>query len=81
MADTKSIEINIYLLERTETAIFGEWAKCIVAAASEQQARQIANEAASAEGYVWTDGALTQIRRIGVAEDGIQGVILAAPEE
>ena len=83
--DTKSIEIYLWLLERTETADPGQMAKCLVAASTEHQARQIANEDAngmdpSVAGYVWTDGALVASRRLGVADDEIQGVIFWAPE-
>lgn len=77
---TKTIELYLWLLERTETAYAGEWAKCIVAATTESQARQIANEDAGAEGYVWTDGSLTQAKRLGIADDGVQGVVLSAGE-
>jgi hypothetical protein len=77
---TKTIEIYLWLLERTETAYSGEWAKCIVAGTTAEQARQIANEDSGAEGYVWTDGSLTQIKRLGIADDGVQGVVLFAGE-
>lgn len=80
MDDTKSIGIYLYLLERTETAYTGEWSKCIVAATSEQSARQIANSECGGEGYVWTDGGRTDAKQIGVAEDGVQGVVLAQTE-
>lgn len=76
----KSISIYLYLLERTETAYSGEWAKCIVAATNESSARQMANESAEAEGYVWTDGHLTSARKIGLADDGVSGVVLSAAE-
>lgn len=73
---TKSIELYIFLLERNETPAHGEWAKCLVAATSEKAAGEIANEASEAEGYVWNDGARTSIRRIGIADDGVQGLIM-----
>jgi hypothetical protein len=76
----KSIELYLYLLERTETAYPGEWAKCIVAAKSEESARQIANESSEAEGYVWTDRGLTQSKKIGIADDEVQGIVLSATE-
>jgi hypothetical protein len=76
----KTIEIYLYLLERTETAYADEWAKCIVAAPDESSARQAANEDSKAEGYVWTDGNMTSAKRIGVADDGVQGVILHETE-
>ena len=76
----KSIEIGIWLLERTETAGPDEWAKCVVAAATETEARQLANEESKAEGYVWTNGSLASVRKIGVADEGIQGVVLSAAE-
>ncbi len=80
MSNTKTIEIYLWLLERTESAHTGEWAKCIVAGTTEQQARQIANEDSNAEGYVWTDGSLTQAKKIGTADDGVQGIVLWATE-
>jgi len=76
----KSISIYLFLLERTETAYAGEWAKCIVAATTESSARQIANEGAEAEGYVWTDGHLTSAKKIGIADDGVSGIVLSAAE-
>ena len=80
MNDGKSIEVYLYLLERTDTAYGDEWSKCIVAATSEKRAREIANEEAKADGYVWTDGSLVSAKRIGVADDEIQGIQLFATE-
>lgn len=76
MVEGKSIEMYLYLLERTDTAYGDEWSKCVVAASSEKRAREIANEEAKADGYVWTDGALASARRIGVAEEDVQGVVI-----
>ena len=75
-----SISINIYLLERTETSHPDAWAKVVVAAATESQARQIANAESGAEGYVWTDGNLVQAKLLGVAGLDVHGVILSAKE-
>lgn len=79
MAGTgKSITLNLYVLERIDTVYNDEWAGCLVAATSESSARQIANEESKAEGYVWTDAGRTNARKIGVADDGVQGVVLHA---
>jgi len=73
--DTKSVTLNLYLLERIDVMISGERSKCIVAGTDESKARQIANEDSGAEGYVWTDGHGVNAKRIGIADDGIQGVV------
>lgn len=78
MADTKSIAINLYLLERSDTPSPDEWGKVVVAASTEKAARELANQESKAEGYVWSDGQLVSARLIGVAEDGVEGVILGA---
>jgi hypothetical protein len=80
MADTKSIVINLYLLERTENVLPDEYVKCIVAARTENSAREIANADSGAEGYIWTDGTLVRAREIGVAADGVEGTIILAKE-
>lgn len=76
----KSMDLYLYILERAETAATGEWAKCIVAAKTEEEARQIANEECGAEGYIWNDGFSTNAKKIGIADDGVQGVLMHAPE-
>lgn len=77
---TKTLTINLYILKREDTVYAGEWASCVVASRTETNARQMANEAAKAEGYVWTDGHLTTCQKIGVADDGIAGVVLHSTE-
>jgi len=79
MEDGKSIEIKIYLLERTDTAMSGEVSKMVVAGPSEKSAREIANAESGTEGYVWTDGHLTSAKLIGIATDA-EGVILESRE-
>lgn len=74
--DSKSISIGIWLLERTETPMPDEWGRCVVAAPSESNARQLANEESSAEGYVWSDGHKVSAEYIGEAADGVSGVII-----
>jgi len=81
MADSKSIKIRLYLLERIESPSPDEYSKCVVAAASEKSARQIANNTSKAEGYIWTDGHLTNAKMIGDAADDIEGVVLWSREE
>lgn len=77
---SKSLEVGLWLLERIESVGPDEWAKVVVAAASEKGAREIANFEAKAEGYIWTNGALTSSRKIGIAEDGVDGLILGSKE-
>lgn len=79
MAD-KSLEIKLFLLERNDTAHPDEWSKVIVAAVSEKSARELANQDSKSEGYVWTDGALVEAKKIGIADDGVEGVILSSRE-
>ena len=81
MADTKSIKIRLYLLERIETPGPDEYSKSVVAAASEKSARQIANNDSKSEGYIWTDGHLVTAKEIGDAADDVEGVVLWSKEE
>lgn len=74
--DTKTIEIKLFLLERDETPMPDEWNQCIVAAATEKAARELANQESGAEGYVWTDGKITSAKYLGVATDGVEGVLI-----
>lgn len=77
----KSLQVKIFLLSRNDTAHPDEWAKVVVAATTEDMARQIANQESKSEGYVWTDGALVDAKEIGLAGDNVEGgVILAATE-
>lgn len=76
----KSIEIYLYLLERADTANSGEWSSCIVASSTESGARQTANEEAGAEGYLWTDGFKVNAKKIGIAEEGVSGILMHATE-
>jgi hypothetical protein len=80
MADTKSITISLYLLERNDTPQPDEWARCVVAASTEPGARELANQDSGAEGYVWSDGRLVEATLLGEAADGVEGVILFARE-
>jgi hypothetical protein len=80
MADTKSIIIKLYLLERSENVLPDENVKCLVAARTEKAARELANSEAGSEGYVWTDGTLVRSRELGEANDGIDGVLILAKE-
>jgi hypothetical protein len=74
------MEIYIWQLERMEKLHADEINKCIVAAASEKEARQVANSESEAEGYVWTDGNLANCIQIGLANDGISGLLLASKD-
>lgn len=82
MANTgKSIELYIFKLDRTETPTTGEYTSCIVVGVNESSARQIANENSGSEGYVWTDGHKTSAQKLGVADDGIFGIVLWSAQE
>lgn len=73
---TKSIKIGLYLLKRTETPYPDEWGACVVAAATEQEAREIANHESKAEGYLWTDGGRVSASYLGDAADDVSGIVL-----
>ena len=74
------MEVYIWQLERGEKLHADEIGKCIVAAASEKEARQVANSESGTEGYLWTDGALANCIQIGVANDGISGLLLSSKD-
>lgn len=76
----KSIQIYLYVLERTFSGHPDEWSKVVVAAPNERTAREIANQDSKAEGYVWTDGNLVSVKQVGVADGDIYGVILGTKE-
>lgn len=78
--DTKSIEIGLWLLARTGSAFPDELVACAVAAKDEATARQMANQAALAEGYVWTNNEDVSATYLGVASDGVAGVLLTSLE-
>lgn len=75
------MEIYLYVLERTNVLISGDRTKCLVAAKDEKAARNIANEDSKAEGFVWNDGYETTCRKIGTADEGVQGTVLWSSEE
>ena len=75
-----SIAIEIWYLERSAKINPGEASKVIVAAPSEDQARQIANEAAGTEGYVWNDGSVVEAKFLGAAAEGVYGLLMASKE-
>lgn len=70
------IAINLYLLERRDVPQPDEFARCVVAGSSEKDARQIANQGAKAEGYLWTDGYRVSAKLLGSAAEDVQGIIL-----
>ena len=75
-----ALVIKLYLLERQDTPHVDEWSKVVVAAASETAARSRANSEAGSEGYVWTDGNLVAAKEIGLASEGVEGVVLQSRE-
>jgi hypothetical protein len=80
MAENKSLVVNLYLLERDQSTGPDEYSRMVVAACTEKQAREIANQESKAEGYVWSDGTITSVKIIGSAEDGVNGVVIATKE-
>jgi len=77
---TGSIQIGIWLLDRSNRILPNEYSKVVVAAASEEEARQIANQSAGTEGYVWNDGSTVNSQFLGDAADGVYGLILASKD-
>lgn len=76
----KSIKISIYKLEREDSPMSGEVTACLVAASSEKTAREIANGESGAEGYIWTDGSLVVCRRLGDADEDVDGLLMISRE-
>ena len=74
------MEVFLWTLERTEKLHADEIGKCVVAASTEKEARQVANSESGAEGFVWTDGALANCVQIGVAGENVSGMILASKD-
>jgi hypothetical protein len=81
MPDGKTIQVKIYQLRRIMTPQPDEWSSCVVAAGSEKEAREIANQESKAEGYVWTDGGLVESVEVGIANDGVYGLLIATREQ
>lgn len=81
----KTLTVNLYLLFRTEAVMPGEYSACVVAAATEKNAREMANEYSgsieSGEGYPWTDSARTEAKNLGVASDETAGIVLWSKEQ
>ncbi len=78
--DGKSITVYLFQLERQDSPGPDEATKIIVAAPSEKAARESANSEGGSEGYIWTDGTLVLAKKIGIAEDGVSGVICVSKE-
>jgi hypothetical protein len=77
----KTLSIKLFLLERQENPVIGEYSKCVVAAIDEVAAREIANGDSEAEGYVWTDRDLvTSIELSEDTNDGVEGIQLWSKE-
>jgi hypothetical protein len=77
----KSIKINLYLLERNDNPHPEECKKCVIAAATEAWARELANQQSGVEGYVWGNENDVAITVIGEADDGIDGLICLSQEK
>lgn len=80
MADTM-LKIYIWRLSKENQLISTDLCDMIVAAATEKGARELANQRSKSEGYVWTDPSLVTATKIGLAEEGIHGIILCSAEE
>lgn len=76
----KTLTVKLFLLTRTETAAGDEYSACIAAAISEKAARELANGESGTEGYTWTDSARVEAKELGVAADGISGIVLWSKE-
>ena len=77
----KSININLYLLERVDKPHPEECKKCVIAAATEAWARELANQQSGGEGYVWGNEDNVTVTVIGEADDGIDGPICLSQEK
>ena len=80
MDTTKSLTIKLYLLTRNEAVMPDEYSSCVVCGKDEKAAREVANGESGSEGYVWLDGARTEAKELGVADDDVQGVVLWSKE-
>jgi hypothetical protein len=69
MPDGHTIRLGVFKLERTEVPVAGEYGSCVAICATERGARELANQEAGDEGYVWTDGSKVTATRIGDASD------------
>lgn len=77
----KTLEIYLYLLERTSEPAADEWRKCIVAAPSQKAARERANYDSGSEGYIWTDDSQATCTEIGTANEGAESIIFYSRDE
>jgi len=71
----KSIAIKLYRLTKTNPITSNEVSRMVVAGADEKDARQVANQESGDSGYYWTDGSLVLCEEIGLANDGVYGVL------
>lgn len=74
--DGKTIQVKLFRLSRNDSPMSGDPTRTVVAAATEKQARETANQETGAEGYIWTDGSLVSCEEIGIAHDGFSGVLV-----
>lgn len=78
----KTIKIKLFLLVRSEAPIADEYSACVVAAADERQARELANTESGTEGYVWTDGTVVEATELSSdTNEGVEGVVLWSRED
>ena len=82
MGESKSINIKLFVLKRQNMMHQDEYSQCVVAAATEKEARELANKESQAEGFVWTDGSQVDAQELAsVAHDGVSGIVMWSREE
>lgn len=75
------MEIAVFLLHRVDSPQYDEYHSCVVAARDEEAARELANHECGTEGYIWTDGNITECTKLSKDSlDGISGIILWSRE-
>lgn len=75
------IQIKLWLLQREEAPMIDEFSTFIIAAATEKEAREIANSECGGEDYIWTDGTKTACYLVASqVEDGFEGVLAKTRE-
>jgi hypothetical protein len=78
----KTISIKLFLLTRNESVVGDEYSSCVVAAGSEKEARELANNESNDEGYVWTDGTLVDAQELSpTSNEGVEGIVLWSRED
>jgi hypothetical protein len=75
------IAIKLFKLDRMDSVLPDQFTQCVVAAATEKEARELANTESEDEGYVWTDGTLVEATELAPdCSDDVSGIILWSKE-